>query len=170
MKFTTRKLLAAVGFTALAIGSLRAGGLLAWLTIALISFAVVAMAITLCVATRAKRAFSIGFLIPFVVYGSLHYFSNHDESNIHDSKLPTTQMLKMLHDAIGTREYYDRDSGERLPSFDPDAPRSVGRRVSWHDIPEKRPFAILGHLLMATLLGVAGGFFALLIRENSDGG
>jgi hypothetical protein len=161
-----------VGFAALAIAALRYGGTLAWLTIGLIAAFAMAMGIVVSVASRIRRVFAIGFLFPFVAYGLVHYLSDHDETNIYDSKLPTTQMLKSIFQRIETREYYDRKTGEILAGYDPDAPRVGGTRrsISWHETPERRSFAILGHALMAMTCGIAGGLFALRIRDAESSG
>ena len=172
LNFSIRNLLSAVGFIAVAAAALRYGGVLAWLTIGLVAAFALAMGIVVSVANRTRRVFAIGFLFPFIAYGLVHYLSAHDETNLYDSKLPTTQLLKSVFQGIETREYYDRNTSEILADYDPDAPQAAGprRSISWRETPERRSFATLGHALMAMMCGLAGGFFALRIRDDKTGG
>ena len=171
MKYSIKIMLVSVGFVGLVLASLKYGGWMAWVATGLIAVFALAMIIVVCVGNRARRAFATGFLIPFFAYLGIHYFSSKDEGNLYDSNMPTTQMVKAAYDKVRTREYYDRDTGEILVDFDPDETREPGaprRRVSWNTTPERRSFAILGHACMALIPGLAGGFFALRVRDESE--
>ena len=171
MKYSIRVLLIAVAFIGMALSGFKYGGWLAWATTGLIAALFLAMVILVFVSRGAKRAAAIGFLVPFCAYVGIHYFSKHDESNIYDSRMPTTQLLRTVFDKIMVREYYDRDSDEILIDFDLEANRTAGparRRVSWNQIPERHSFAVLGHAFMALILGGLGAAFAIRVRDDTD--
>lgn len=87
MRYTSRDLLAFAAFIALALASLRVGGMLAGITISLAALASMAFLIVALVDCGFRRAFAIGFLVPFLSYAGIHVLSKHNELDPFDGRL-----------------------------------------------------------------------------------
>ena len=170
MNFSIRALLGCIAFVAMMSAAIKFGGATSSCTVVAIGAFALAMAITLCVTRGRRQAFSIGFLIPFTVYFAIHYFSTRDETNIHDSNLPTTQLIKLMHGHVSTLDYYHRKTRERIEEYDPSSSAIPRNLVGFEFVPDKRDFAMLAHSIFALLSGIVGGTFALHAYGTQHGG
>ncbi|NND97026.1 MAG: hypothetical protein HKN47_06845 [Pirellulaceae bacterium] len=148
--------------------ALKFAGVFAALFVATVAALSLAAAIAVMVTSDARRAFSIGFLIPFAAYSSFHYWSD-TSLDFHDEQaLPTTSALEPLHDAINSRQYFDQNSGELLVDFESHPAKYADRPVGARDHPNRETFALTAHSLAALVCGILGGAFAVRIRDREQ--
>jgi hypothetical protein len=94
--------------------------------------------------------------------------------------LPTTRLLRYVHNAVQSSGYFDNRSGKEVPDYDPsnvpnageggfrgsmvlDPGGGFGLAVSFREIPPREVFMPIGHCWWALILGYAGGHFARFV-------
>ena len=118
------------------------------------------------------RYFAIGFLIPVALYSVSLISIGQSEFDPYDGKLPMTQIIRPVFDLVSKHEYIDMNNN-LIPNYDPAAHKGpVGIRET---PPDRTIFMSSAHILLALLLGFAGGKFALWIghiqnRTAGNGG
>jgi len=178
MKFTLRDLLGFASFIALTLASMRIGGPLAAITLVTVAFFAMALLIVALVGRHLRRAFAIGFLVPFLAYAGLHSFTGHDELEPYDnSALPTTRSFQRPYVTLRTIAWIDLATGNEIPDYDPTVDPSLhsegfnsGAKVNGRETPDRATFSLLAHALIAVSLGLVGAKFALFIHNSDDGG
>jgi hypothetical protein len=173
-----RELLFVILSVGLGMASLRAGGMLASAALCIAITVFLAIAIIAFVGRDQLKCFATGFLIPVIAYAGLHIAAGNAELDPYEGKLPTTRMLQPMFEVIVTRTWVDFSTGEELPDYDPAAfPMRHGgggmmpvgmSQVTRAESPDRTTFMTLGHVLMAMLMGYAGGKFAVVIQRHQS--
>jgi hypothetical protein len=182
-RLSLRELLALVALVALAIVSLKYASS-AWqiglTSIVLIVF--VGAAILAFVDRKSSQAFAIGMVLTMTIYASLIAWGRLSSSNSSNreyttsGRLPTTRILRMLHEGFARQYWVDPQTGDEIPGFAPnqDAPSVERRRASSRqtpatiaarraEAPSTDAFLRIGHCWWSLLLGYAGGRFARFV-------
>jgi len=165
-----------VAFFALAISSLRDGGLLASFAVFAGIVLVMALAIVAFVGNAQPRAFAIGFLLPLLVYAATVLAAGSNELDPYDGRLPTTTILRYAHQALVTTTWTDTLTGKIVPDYNPanDSKRGSGNgtfggsSMAIHEHPDRPTFMSLAHLLLAMMLGWTGGKFAVYVYRTQN--
>lgn len=138
---TLKELLGLIAFVAIGLAGLLTGPPLAWCVIGALVIVYLALLINSLVAHGSVRAFSIGFLVPaFVYFGFLCItgIENALQPNLW-ANLPTTRWLQNV----------------VSPAF----PDQIDLAVLEARVTSARSVMPLGHLLIATMLGLVGGYY-----------
>ena len=179
MRSSVRELLAIVAFLAIAIASLRVGGVLATSFLAFASLCFLALSIVALVARDRRRAFAIGFVVPFTLYATIHYMSTWNELDPHDeNSLATTQAFRPLFDVFVNQSWTENLTGKELSEFTLN-PESVpqpepgvlyvsqsGTAGIMTERPDRSTFMLVGHCLLASVAGFVGGKFAVFVHAS----
>lgn len=184
-RISLRELLVMVALTALAIVSLRSA-CDAWLTVIMTgSLLAVFIAIIAVAADRgARQAFAVAFALVSVGYFAFvtmwppQTFAiqvGPPEYDLYQGRLPTTQLLRHVFNAISTKRWIDSSTQQEIPNFDPANPSlPIGNLQPWQspvfpstanlvEFPRRENFIRIGHLWFALLFGYLGGRFARFI-------
>jgi hypothetical protein len=127
----------------------------------------------------ARQAFAIGMLVTLSVYASLIAYGRRDTDRGSEGdfslygQLPTSRLLRLVHQGIATHRYVNARTGEELPDFDPETDRAAqgGRRYSSPggivaqrvDTPPPDEFMKIGHSWWALVFGYIGGRFGRFV-------
>jgi hypothetical protein len=164
MRFSVRELIVLIAFFAFGIASLRAGGVLASITGFAGIVLIMALAITAFVGTGRLKSFSIGFILPLVVYAATVLLAKTNELDPYEGRLPTTQVLRYAHQVLVRKIWTDLKTGNVIPDFD--ITKNPNRPVALDEYPDRSTFMPLAHMLLAMLIGWIGGKFALYIHQR----
>jgi hypothetical protein len=189
MQVSLREMLTIVAFVAIGTASLKVDGLLSSIFVALALLLCMAMAVMAVVDRGPRQAFAIGFVICALVYGTVVFASRATEFQPHAGRLPTSQLLTPLYEAIVKRTWIDGISGKELPNYQPEgsgdsavvAANRLGISLS-AESPGRITFMSVGHILWALVFSYAGGKFGQFtysrrvrefdktgLREQADG-
>jgi hypothetical protein len=181
LRISIRELLTVIAVLALAMASLRIGGVLAQVMLIIAGISVIAFGITAIVARDRRQTFAIGFLIPFALYAAIHFVSERNELDPYDpSALITTRSFRPLHDAFRTQTWTEPQTGEALSEFDLDpsivpevGPGYIytsqsGSAGSLTEHPRRKTFMMVAHCLLASIAGYIGGRFAIIVRDTDQ--
>ena len=179
LRFSLRQLLTLAVVIGVVLTSLRTGGLLASAvqTIGLVVFVV--FAINALVGHGETKVFAIGFLIPSLLYVLMLAFSG-AELDPYDRVLPTSTILRMMHEQLVVRTYSDMQ-GNVVTDYDPTryqvvasefggggtyldgfpSPKYPANAVIMHERQDRRTFMLIGHGLIAALCACLGGKYAV---------
>ena len=181
LRFSLRQLLTLAVIIGVVLTSLRTGGLLASAvqTIGLVVFVV--FAINALVGHGETKVFAIGFLIPSLLYVLMLTFSG-AELDPYDRVLPTSTILRMMHEQLVVRTYSDMQ-GNVVTDYDPTKYeiisvdiggvagdvagrlRGTGKypanAVIMYERQDHRTFMLIGHGLIAALCACLGGKYAV---------
>jgi len=181
LKFTSRDLLGFAAFVAITLASMRMGGPLAVVALIAVGLLAIALLIVALVGRDNRRAYAIGFLVPFLVYAAIHSFTGHDELEPYDDfALPTTRSFQRPYMTFRTLTWIDLATGKSIPDYDPTADPSLhsggvggigsAPKVTGRETPDRATFSLLAHSLIAVSLAVIGAKFAVLIHNSHEGG
>jgi hypothetical protein len=183
LRVSLREMLVAVALVALAIVSLTYASL--WWRLGVVSLLMVvftAAAIEAFVDRGARQAFAIGMLVTLIIYAGLIAYGRRDTDQGVEGdfslygQLPTSRLLRLVHQGIATQRYVNARTGEELPDFDPQTDRAAqgGRRFSAPgrivatrvDTPTPGEFMKIGHCWWALLFGYIGGRFGRFVDKR----
>ena len=182
LRISLRQLFVLVALVALAIVSLKYASFFWQGVIGLLAmFALFAAAMLAIFERGPRRAFGIGCLLVMLSYAIAVLsggppppgFPNMPQNPELDSqygRLPTTHLLRTLHALLAERHWYDPNTGELVPDFDPSEHISVtmGPPVQRAVLPQYTPsselFTPVGHYWWAIVLGYLGGCFARFVN------
>jgi hypothetical protein len=186
-RLSLRELLVLVALVALAIVSLKyASG--AWqiglTSIVLIVF--IGAAIVAFVDRKSSQAFAIGMVLTMAIYAALIAWGRLSSNDTNrefsiSGRLPTTRMLRLLHQGFARRYWVDPQTGGEVPGPDSNqrAPSVQRRRTSpaqtpatiaarRAEMPSADSFFRVGHCWWSLLLGYVGGRFARFVYLRRD--
>jgi len=172
-RISLRELFALVAVVALAILSLKYASD-AWVAIiaGMAMLALFAAFIVAAVDRGERQAFAIGFALIMVSYGLivLNMPDPHDrnggtlEFDHWSGRLPTTRLLRYVHQAVDRSQWIDTTTGQIIANHDSHGPTTSGQSsVSLNEIPRRDQFMPIGHLWWGILLGYIGGCFAQFV-------
>jgi predicted PurR-regulated permease PerM len=182
-RISLRGMLVIVAAIALAIASLKYSNA-TWRTIMIgVMMTVIFSSLVVAAVDRGfSQAFAIGFTLVALSYGfvvlnsSVTILNNNlnPELSFGFNRLPTTQLLRHLYNGLESGYWRDRQTGQRLPEFDPrKQPQRVkvvgGQAVpidEFVEVPSQEHFIAIGHMWWSLLLGCIGGFFATLVYRR----
>jgi hypothetical protein len=179
-QFSLRELLLVVLFAGLGLGSLRTGGLVASITVFLAIVLTMCLAIVAFVGRERPQAFAIGCLIPVIVYAATVRAAGQSELDPYEAKLPTSRLLLPIFRVMAKQSWANTMTGEVVPDYnpatDPD-PVGVGgpfggSLMALSESPDRPTFMLIGHILIAMMLGYAGAKLAVAVhrkQRESDG-
>lgn len=193
-RISLRELLVGVACVALAIVTLTYASD-AWVAfVAGLAMLAFFTAIVVAAVDRGRRqAFAIGFALVMLVYGLIVLNtpptnppfegpSRTMEFDHWEGRLPTTRLLRYVHQAVDRSQWINSRTGKEIPDFDPANPsvpiwggaNSFGAPAvaSFVESPPRHHFMPIGHLWWGLLLGFIGGRFAQLVyaRRTKGGG
>lgn len=177
-KYTFRSLLAFITYAALCFASMRVGGPLAALTVGTVAVFASALSIVALIDNSGRRAFAIGFLVPFFAYVGTHVLSGGNQLNpFDDSALATTKSFAPIYLALRTAAWVDTATGNVSPDYDPSADPSRHQSwgmappaVSFVQSPNQETFSLATHSIIVVFLGLIGSNFAMYIYRTRDDG
>jgi hypothetical protein len=185
LRVSLRELLVLTGLVAIAIVSLLYASLWWRLgAVSLVSITFTVAAIEAFVDRGPRQAFAIGMLVTLAIYGGLIAYGRSDTNQRSEltlyGQLPTSRLLRFVHEGIATRRYVNAQTGEELPNYDPAADRAAqgGRRFSGPgqiiaqrvDTPPPDEFMKIGHAWWALFFGYIGGRFGrfVFLRRSKE--
>ena len=133
---------------------------------------------------RQAKSFSIGFLIPCAIYAAILLASGSRELAPYNGKVPTSQLLGYLHQAVVGEEYYDMQ-GNLVKDYDLAVHDLVAmgsgglgggmfgaatypkNAVSLVERTDRATYMTIGHGLMAMLYGWIGGKYAVYVSQKN---
>ena len=158
----------------LALTGLLSGGITGTL-FQLLAFALTAtFAITVFVARGRIRSFSIGFVIPTLLYAAALFVAGNPELDPYEGKLPTTALILPLFQNLVRSEYVNVSTGEVVKDFDPAKNPGMGGGglgmgvIRLREVPDRSTFMPVAHSLLALVFGYAGAKFALFIHDGQS--
>lgn len=167
VEILTLLLVGGVGFA-----TMRTGGMMAQAALIVAMLLFIAMAIVAIVGEGAFRAAAIGFVVAAGIYGGLVFYCGADELTPEVGRLPTTQALEPLREAVTTYTYANMLTGETLTheealaaqagSIPSGKPLVLSATLS----PTREAFMSVAHTLIGMLLGYAGAKFAVAVRRG----
>lgn len=184
-RFSVRELLAVFLILGVALAALRIGGLLAMLLQLLGFIFLLAVIINALVGQGNRRVFSIGFLMPCLVYTAILLASGSRELAPYNGEVPTSQLLGYLHQAIVGEAYYDMQ-GNLVKDYDPAVHDLVAmgsgglgggmfgsatypkNAVALVESTDRATYMTIGHGLIAMLCGWIGGKYAVHVAQKSE--
>lgn len=190
LRVSLRELLVVLVAVALGLAGLLSGGVAAAIVTAAAWLAVPTAAIVIGFAPRRSlRVAAWGFLIPVVCYGltlftvqATHVLRGgqlRDEFTSMGGMLPSSRLVGWCHRRVVRTTYTDTATGQPLPrdevgTYDfPSADARAGgggalilRSVDWQESPSQAEFMVLGHSLVAAILGYLGGKLALALHRG----
>jgi hypothetical protein len=170
MRISLRELLIGVALVALALVSLRnANYYTVWPAVATgVTMVALFVALIVAVVDRGPRqAFAMGFALTAVAYGLMLLSVRTSNFDQFEGWLPTTRLLAYVHRAVDRGGYYDHQTGQLVPDYDP-SKLLVGATVtaSYREDPPREVFMPIGHCWWALILGYAGGWFARFVYSR----
>lgn len=160
---------------------MRTGGAIAQAAIVAIGVFATAQLIVAFVGSGARRAFAIGFIVPFCIYLAVHVTSAQDQLNPYgDNAFPTTRSLQVFHRAVVDRIWIDYHTQAVVPPSDPrvtELIRSGGTvmmtpagMVTLRESPARSMFALVAHAALASIVGFVGAIYAVYVQASQNGG
>ncbi|NND97949.1 MAG: hypothetical protein HKN47_11535 [Pirellulaceae bacterium] len=179
--FSLRHFLYFVASCGVLLAAMRMGGAIAQVAIIGIGVFATAQLIVAFVGSGARRAFAIGFLVPFCIYLAVHATSAQGQLDPYSDKaFPTTRSFQVLHRALVDRTWIDYQTEAIVPPSDPrvvELMRSGGTTmmtpagmVTLRERPTRSMFALLAHAALASIVGLAGAIYAVYVRASQNGG
>jgi hypothetical protein len=186
-QFTIRELMFLLLFFAMGLGGLLSGGVLAAVVVGTAMVITTGSAIVAVIARDELRAQAIGFFIPVLAYGALIWYAGSEEiDNPYEGKLLTTQIARSVHSAIAKTEWVDMTTGSVVPNYDPatdpnrpsgggmggfaggSGGNGFGGMIGANQTPSISEFMSLAHVLLATMFGYIGVYFAVFIYRREQ--
>ncbi|MCC9603719.1 hypothetical protein LOC67_24480 [Stieleria sp. JC731] len=155
-------------FLALGIASLRNGGLIASISVVCNFVFVAGIAVVAFVGADKAKAFSIGFLVPVVLYSSALSFGGEDEFYAYRGDFPSTQAIGFGYRNAVRTVWIDRNTGDVIPDFDRSDPRYRNRSVREEKLPDPKGYMIAGQMFIAVFLGISGGKLACIVFDRHN--
>ena len=172
-QFSVREGLILVFVTAFAVAGLSSGGIAGSLFLILSFTIVTAFAITAFVARGHLRSYSIGFIVPALLYATVLFVAGETELDPYDGKLPTTSLVKPLFESMVKTGYVDPTTGKVVQDYDPTKPFGGmggggmgGGGVTLVEIPNRTTFMSLAHAILVLIFGYVGAKFATFVFEK----
>ena len=173
LKFSLTELLALLLVGGVGLAAMRLGGMTASAGLVVTALLFIALAIAAIVGQGDFRRFAIGFVVAGGIYGALVFYFGERELHPGAGRLPTTNALGPVREAVTTYTYTNVATGETMTAekaeaaeaaADPDLPPL---NFSVTAAPERVAFMSVAHALIGLLLGYAGGKFAVAIGRPS---
>jgi hypothetical protein len=165
-QFSVRQGLILVFVTAFAVAGLSSGGIAGSLFLILSFTIVTAFVITAFVARGHLRSYSIGFIVPALLYATVLFVAGETELDPYDGKLPTTSLVKPLFESMLKTGYVDPTTGKVVQDYDPTKPFGGmggggmgGGGVTLVEIPNRTTFMSLAHAILVLIFGYVGSIF-----------
>lgn len=180
-RFSLRHFLVFVASCGFLLGAMRLGGAIAQAAIVAIGVFASAQLIVAFVGSGARRAFAIGFLVPFCVYVAVHVTSDQDQLDPYSDKaFATTRSFQTLHQAVVDHTWIDYQTGAVVPSDDPRVVKLMrtggtvfmtpAGMVTQLERPTRSMFSLVAHATLASIVGIAGAIYAVYVQTSEDGG
>ncbi|HEV7282948.1 MAG TPA: hypothetical protein VGN57_22270 [Pirellulaceae bacterium] len=189
-----REVLLITAFLGVSLAALKTGGPLASLVQLLSLILVIGVSVTAIVEGGAAKAFAAGFLIALGAYAVLLYSQGEAEFDPAQGRLFATQAFEPLYDTVKQDRYYNvyndyfADSPEtrrelsnysRVPvgttdvsysgMTDDDVIIQTQYKVyRFDEIPDRKGFMIVAHLLVAMALAYGSGKFAAALQRRKE--
>ena len=172
-RVSLREVLLLVSFLAVGCVALKYPNEWWWVALSSCTLLVFLTALVAVLVDRGSRqAMAIGCAVCMATYGVLVWSSADREFDPYSGRLPTTQIMKPLFQAIVAVTYHDMNTGKLLADYDPSsAPTNAPLNVYSLESPDRGQFMLISHLLWALLLAwfgarVACALYARRIREQ----
>lgn len=183
-RISLREVLIVVALANVAIASLKYANEFWLLLVAAVTMIVLFVVLIVAAVDRGSaQAFAIGFALTMISYGFVlmtgqrttgsggSVYSKNIEMDQWEGHLPTTRILRYIHNGVGRGEWTDMN-GKVIPGYNPNKPVIPNASgggffpgVSAHhrEIPPREIFMPIGHCWWALALGYAGGHFARFV-------
>jgi len=171
LRVSLRELMAFVACAAVALVSLKFASDI-WLAAVIgVAMALLFAALVLMAVDRGPRqAFAIGFVLVVLGYYAVLFYPPYATSTRRatrefalDGLLPTTRVLQYVHTAVVHNRYFDANTGQEVPNYDPSNAAFANMSVGANELPPREYFLPIGHAWWALLFGYLGGRFAQFI-------
>ena len=168
-----RSLLVFVALCALAIVSFRFASP-GWRTVVLTIVLVMFWTATIVafVGRGPRQAFAIGCTLSMFMYGlallsagDFGNWSRNPELYPSTGRLPTSQLLNPLFNAIVEVRWIDFQTGKEIKDYDPTSPQNAtgAATVTLSELPNRGLFGAIGHSWWSIVFGLCGGWFARFV-------
>ncbi len=180
-RFSLRHFLSFVAACGLLLAAMRIGGAIAQAAILAIVVFATDQLIVAFVGSGGRRAFAIGFLVPFCIYVGVHFINTQDQLDPYGEKaFPTTRSFQFLHRAVVEQTWIDYQTEAIVPASDyrvVELKRSGGTAmmtsvgmVTLRERPTRAMLALVAHAATALIVGFAGAIDAVYVWDSQASG
>lgn len=188
LRISLQELLILVAFIALGCAALKYANDV-WCTIlaASVLLLVMAAAVAALVDRGRRQAMAIGFTVCAAIYGVAFWAAPLENTGMqsreldpYTGRLPTTTLLKPIFEGTVRRTWYDFQTGQELPNYDPQKPQTAlgagggpyffASNIGSREFPDRGKFMTVGHWLWVLLVSYCGARFAewLFLRRQKE--